>query len=184
MAAITQCARALTAERGLDGFTMDELAECAEVSRRTLFNYVPGKLDAVLGAGPKKDPAAKERFLAGGPTGDLLLDVKALALATLESEAPDPAEIDALRRIMRSDARLQALMHERFVEATELVSEAIAVREGSAVDPLLTRIILTVMVGLFDLTLDESLADPSVSFAEHFDRVFKSTSALFTTPSA
>ena len=49
---ITLCAQRLTDERGLDGFTMDDLAEAAEVSRRTLFNYFPGKVDAVLGAAP------------------------------------------------------------------------------------------------------------------------------------
>ena len=39
----------LADDRGFDGFTMDELAAAAAVSRRTLFNHVSGKLEAVLG---------------------------------------------------------------------------------------------------------------------------------------
>ena len=49
---ITTCAQRLTDQHGLDGFTMDDLAAEAGVSRRTLFNYFPGKVDAVLGPGP------------------------------------------------------------------------------------------------------------------------------------
>ena len=40
----------LTQGRGLDGWTMEDLAGAAEVSRRTLFNYFSSKVDAVLGA--------------------------------------------------------------------------------------------------------------------------------------
>ena len=50
---ITLTAQRLTDERGLDGFTMDDLAEAVDVSRRTLFNYFPGKVDAVLGPDPR-----------------------------------------------------------------------------------------------------------------------------------
>ena len=39
-------------EHGLDGFTMEQLAERVGVSRRTLFYYFPAKDDAVLG-GPQ-----------------------------------------------------------------------------------------------------------------------------------
>ena len=49
---ITLCAQRLTDAHGIDGFTMDELADAAEVSRRTLFNYFPSKTDAVLGEAP------------------------------------------------------------------------------------------------------------------------------------
>ena len=36
---ITACAQELTEARGLDGFTMEDLAAEAHVSRRTRFNY-------------------------------------------------------------------------------------------------------------------------------------------------
>lgn len=179
MATITQCARDLTATKGLDGFTMDDLAERAGVSRRTLFNYVPGKLDAVLGVPPQKDPAILAEFVAGGPTGDLIQDIKAIALASLQSQAPDVEEFRQFRDLVRCEPRLHAVIHERFVEAGDFVSEAIAARQGHA-DPAVTRIILVLMVGLLDLALDESLDAPDLEFHEHFSRVFDIATALFT----
>src|SRR6476660_5993038 len=48
-AAITAVARSLTAERGLNGYTVEEVCEQAGISRRTFFNYFPAKEDAILG---------------------------------------------------------------------------------------------------------------------------------------
>ena len=72
---ITECAQALTVDRGLDGFTMDDLAEAAGVSRRTLFNYFRSKTDAILGVAPDVPDAAVEAFRSGGPHGDLIDDL-------------------------------------------------------------------------------------------------------------
>ncbi len=181
LAAIVRQARLLTDERGLDGFTMEELAEAAGVSRRTLFNYVPGKLDAVLGPDQDPDEAIVATFLSGGPTGDLLVDVKELVRTSLEAEVPDPAELAAVRRILRRDHRLMSAVHERFVERARKLSEAIEHREGKAVDPLDLRLIGNLILTLCDAALDESLADPSQTVAHHFDRAFAATSALFGT---
>ena len=63
---IARCARRLAADRGLDGFTMEELAQEAGVSRRTLFNYFPGKVDAVLGPMPEPADEALDLFREGG----------------------------------------------------------------------------------------------------------------------
>lgn len=66
---ITTTAQQLVLEHGLDGFTMEQLAERVGVSRRTLFNYFPGKDDAVLGGPPSVDEDLLGTFRAGGPTG-------------------------------------------------------------------------------------------------------------------
>ncbi|MBD2759575.1 TetR family transcriptional regulator [Yimella sp. cx-573] len=80
---ITQCARQLSADRGFDDFTLDELADCADVSRRTLFNYFDGKMEAVLGLPPAGTAAAIEQFVAGGPDGDLFADATYVARVVL-----------------------------------------------------------------------------------------------------
>lgn len=179
LATIVRHARELTDQRGLDGFTMEELAEASGVSRRTLFNYVPGKLDAVLGPDEEVDQEIVATFLAGGPTGDLLVDVKEIVRASLAAEVPDPAELAALRRMLRRDPRLLEAVHARFVERAHLLSDAIAQREGRAVDPLDLRLIGNLILTWCDTALDQSLADPTQTVAHHFDRVFDATSALF-----
>src|SRR5258707_8029297 len=45
---LTTLSRRLTAERGLNGFTIEELCDEVGVSRRTFFNYFPSKEEAVV----------------------------------------------------------------------------------------------------------------------------------------
>lgn len=178
MAAITDCARSLTAAKGLDGFTMDELAECVGVSRRTLFNYVPSKLDAVVGPKPSHQPELFEVFLSGGPTGDVLTDLKFTAIQALATKPLALAEAEQFRQLVRQDPRLFALLHERFAEVAEFLTEAINQRQGAPVDPLHGEILLKLLLGMFDTALDQALADPSVDFEDHFERVFGIVSDL------
>lgn len=69
-AQLNRTARRLTGERGLAGFTVDEVCELVGVSRRTFFNHYATKDDAVLGRSVHEDHAdAEQRFLTGGPDG-------------------------------------------------------------------------------------------------------------------
>ncbi len=92
---IVRCAQRLCLDAGFDGFTMDELAEAAEVSRRTLFNYFPSKVDAVLGGAEAPDLASAalqevaDRFRAGGPHGRLGDDLAELARHLLATQVID-----------------------------------------------------------------------------------------------
>lgn len=64
---VMELGRKLTAERGLSGFTVDELCAEAGISRRTFFNYFPSKEDAIIGQ--QSDAFADElieRFLGPG----------------------------------------------------------------------------------------------------------------------
>jgi AcrR family transcriptional regulator len=45
---IIECAAELFVARGYEGTTMDDIGECADVSRGTVFNYFPRKEDLVL----------------------------------------------------------------------------------------------------------------------------------------
>lgn len=177
---ISRCARRLAAERGLDGFTMDQLAEEVGVSRRTLFNHVPGKIDAILGAMEEPDDELVATFLAGGPSGRLLPDVTEMVRSRLTADGLEAAEVDIIRQLVRNDQRLQQAMHERFVRAAAELHELVECRAGAQVDPLRSRLIVTVVVGLLDVALDESLADPSLSLADHYARVFETVATLFT----
>src|SRR6478735_6808726 len=68
--ALTTHARELTAERGLHGFTIDELCEHVGVSRRTFFNYFDAKEHAVIGHPLEWFlPDAVEMFVAIRPPG-------------------------------------------------------------------------------------------------------------------
>ncbi|MGI9824175.1 TetR/AcrR family transcriptional regulator [Agromyces sp. Marseille-Q5079] len=90
-------ARQLTVERGLSGFTIEELCADVGVSRRTFFNYFPSKEDAVVGHDADGiDEAALAAFTRGDDDAPTLLDALAeLAIATVaawddEHDAIDP----------------------------------------------------------------------------------------------
>lgn len=157
---ISVCAQRLTDDHGLDGFTMEDLAEAAGVSRRTLFNYFPGKLDAVLGPGPDMDNEILREFRAGGPTGHLMDDVESVLLKVLSVKAFDAKEAEVLRRIIRDSPRLHEAVQERFRGAVELFSDILIEREGEDFGVFAARVLVRTMAGLCDTAVDEALARP------------------------
>ncbi|WP_278257802.1 TetR family transcriptional regulator [Nocardioides convexus] len=62
---LQQCAVRLTVDKGFDGWTIDDLAVAADVSRRTVFNYFDGKAEVVLGPEPEVDRGAPRRLRRG-----------------------------------------------------------------------------------------------------------------------
>lgn len=178
-AQITRSAQELAQERGLDGFTMDELAEAAGVSRRTLFNYVEGKLDAVLGAPPAPDPARLVEFRQGGPTGRLADDVKAVFAALLGTQDAPADELERTRRLIASDARLYKAMHDKFARFADFFAAALVERDGASFDAARAKAAATVTLSLFDVALEAFVDDPSISLADHYVAAFDGAAILF-----
>ena len=128
---ITFCAQSLAVQQGYDHFTLDELAEQAGVSRRTLFNYFPGKLDAVLGARPGLPTEAVERFVAGGPQGEILGDLGELVCALLTVWGPLTREQWAtMRDCLIANPRVFNAAIERFDDIAKTMTELVEQRSG------------------------------------------------------
>ncbi|GAA1724918.1 TetR/AcrR family transcriptional regulator [Aeromicrobium alkaliterrae] len=180
--AISASARDLALEHGLDGFTMDDLATSVGVSRRTLFNYVPGKIDAVLGVAEDPDPELIATFMAGGPTGHLFTDLKELVVVALDEEGTSASEIDAVRRLVLSDPRLYHAMQDRLTSSMDEFAEFINQREGSEVDGLTVALLFKLTVSVLHVALDESLADADHPFTWHYSRVFDAAIAAVERP--
>ena len=154
---IVACAQELTLERGLDGFTMDDLADAAEVSRRTLFNYFPSKLDAVLGGVPQQDDEGVEEFRAGGPTGRLMDDVVHVALRLITDDDLGRAELERGQRVVASDPKLLAAAHERFELMVGEYVDVILAREGEDFGRAKAQLLIRLVVAIFDSCLPSPL---------------------------
>jgi AcrR family transcriptional regulator len=151
---ITVCAQRLTDEHGLDGYTMEDLADAAEVSRRTLFNYFPSKTDAVLGSPPEIPEAHVDVFRAGGPHGHLIEDLTELVRIAMQVKQPDRAEAEVARRILKSESRLLAAAHQRFEAITLEFVELVLEREGADFGADRARLLLRLLLALLDVALD------------------------------
>jgi AcrR family transcriptional regulator len=77
----------LVAERGFTHVTVEDIAEAAEVSPRTFFNYFPSKEAALFGADPDRVAALCERLV---------------------HEAPGQPALEALRVVLVGEARALA----------------------------------------------------------------------------
>ncbi len=158
---------------------MDDLAEAAEVSRRTLFNYFPSKVDAVLGVFPTLDDDAVAVFCAGGPDHDLVEDLRSLILPLLRTGLPEREALARGRRIMLANPRLIARAHECYIDISAQVVEHIVVREGPTFVSLRARVAVSVLAALFDSALEEYLIDPDerpIDF--HFDESLRTARSL------
>lgn len=156
--AITRAARELAADKGYDEFTLDELAERAGVSRRTLFNYFDGKLEATLGGGPQLTQHDIDTFLAGGPTGEFVDDVAALALGVLRASAEmsvDRGRDDWLlaRRCFEANPKLIFAAQANFEGFGEGVIELLARRSGRPADDPEHHLLLGVLAAIFKISL-------------------------------
>jgi len=93
----------LCTERGIDKITVEEISRWADISPRTFFNYFASK-DAAL-VGDELELACEgdvERFVAGGPHGDIMTDLATLIGLSLLNTDGD-REIHELRRTVMKD---------------------------------------------------------------------------------
>jgi AcrR family transcriptional regulator len=140
--AITSIARNLTAERGLNGYTVEEVCEVAGISRRTFFNYFPTKEDAIIGHADDDIPVdVIEEFVTGGahsPTGEisptLFRDLVRLSLRLARDISSTEEETRQLIAVVKKEPQLIL----RIIGVTEQreaqFARDVARREGVAPD--------------------------------------------------
>ncbi len=172
-------AQQLTDQRGLDGWTMEDLAEATGVSRRTLFNYYPGKIDAVLGVAPELSAEAVEQFRSRGATSDLVRDLRTLGSELLAAEDLSREDIERSRRILLNTPRLLAAAHDRFYALSAQIVELVRDREGAAFDANRAQVAVRLLAALFDAALENFLNDPAERpLTETYDDVLRTARQL------
>ena len=140
--AITATARALTAERGLNGYTVEEVCDAAGISRRTFFNYFPTKEDAIIGHAGDDIPAdVIEDFIAGGadsPAGDisptLFRDLVRLSLRLAEGMTASEEETRQLIGVVHKEPQLILKIIGVTEQREAQFARDVARREGVAPD--------------------------------------------------
>ncbi|SDS35262.1 DNA-binding transcriptional regulator, AcrR family [Nocardioides scoriae] len=154
---LTEHARRLALEHGVDGFTLDQLAERAGVSRRTIFNYFPGKDDAVLGTIPAFRDDDVADFVAGGPHGSLVDDLAEIVLRVLREQPERPDEVALGREVMQRNPRLIQLGLQRMHELVESCIGYVEQREGDRFDRARLDVALALVLTCVHVAMDRYL---------------------------
>lgn len=165
---LTALCRALTAQRGLNGFTIEEVCSEVGVSRRTFFNYFPSKEDAVFGIHEADELRRfSEEFLARGSRGwsAVIDDLIGFAVTYADATGHDMAEHMQFMAILEREPRLLA----RFIgigkEREAGLIELVALREGVSPTDARARASVDIVSAVMRSTADR-LSDPRV--AENF----------------
>lgn len=160
---LVRLARTFTNERGLGGFTLEELCEAAGISRRTFFNHFASKDDAVLGIA-KCSPFEphKERFLASKGSMSLAQALAELTADSIDSMVRGEMAPEKLMAVIHREPSLLNRMRQNGFRAGVEMEKLICEREGLTYP---SDYATTVSFVLHHLTMS-SLAPPPTSEAD------------------
>ena len=178
---LSSVSRRFTAERGLNGFTIEEVCDEVDVSRRTFFNYFACKEDAVIGENSDNEfELLADAFLAGTP-GDwsrVLQDLIEFAITHIESGDMDAtAHTDfmaALEREPRLMTRFIGVTRERECQLRALIAR----REGASEDDPRAAAVVSVLATLMQSSV-QRFVDPANT--QDFSTILTTSLAAFRT---
>ena len=131
----------LVAERGFAHVTVEDIAEAADVSPRTFFNYFPSKEAAVVGADPDRVATLRERIVHEAPGESVLTALRVVMTSEAEAWADELSELggdpaDWLRRVKeaRADPHLRAAHAAQMAMVERAITEGLAERLGTDPD--------------------------------------------------
>ncbi|MGH3276076.1 MAG: TetR family transcriptional regulator [Streptosporangiaceae bacterium] len=131
----------LVSERGFAHVTVEDIAEAANVSPRTFFNYFPSKEAVLFGTGPDRIEAVREGILHAAPGESALAALRIVLAAEARRRAEDLRELGGdpaswLRRMKSShaDPHLRAAQAAHLAMGERVVAEAVAQRLGTDPD--------------------------------------------------
>jgi AcrR family transcriptional regulator len=131
----------LVAERGFANVTVEDIAEAADVSARTFFNYFPSKEAVLFGADPDRADSLRDRLLRTAP-GAPALDALRIVIGEDAQAAVDELRelggnpVDWLRRMKeaRADPHLRAAHSAQMALVERAATEGLAQRLGADPD--------------------------------------------------
>ena len=138
-AALHEAALRLVAERGLASVSVEDIADRADVSPRTFFNYFPHKEYAILGRNPEHLEHALE-LIATAPADQSPLTTMATIVHDVLRELLDEGELSRRGELIMSSPNLLYHLMLSSMDDERQLSAALTERIG---DPLRARLIVS-----------------------------------------
>lgn len=128
-AAIQRHAMRLFLEKGFDRTTIEEIAEAADISPSTFFNYFEGKEAVVFE--DELDPLILEAFDAQPPTTPPIHALRTAMRTVFSRLTPDQEQLMQQRmRLLASTPELRSAMMNQFAELVDQIGDILASRAG------------------------------------------------------
>ncbi|WP_224373039.1 TetR/AcrR family transcriptional regulator [Hyalangium versicolor] len=146
---IVDAAMKLFLDRGYEATTMNDIADAADVSRRSLFDYFPTKEDVLFAGQDDFIPALVEE-MRQRPKGEPwpVLVEHAMARAIEDAATPESFAIEAL--VQRTPS-LQPRRQLKYMRLEQAIGEALAERGNSGEDRQRAALLAAVVVAGFRL---------------------------------
>jgi len=145
-------------DNGFEATTLDDVAQAADVSRRTLLNYFGSKEEIVFSA-KAGFPRMVAEAVAARPADEPLLDMVENALVDLARQ-PRSEEAKAVAVLIHGTPSLRAGDQAKYEQVERLLAEALAARKGLTSDDMACRVVAGTAVSIMKLSLDAWLAHP------------------------
>lgn len=170
--ALVGAALELFDEQGVDGTTVDEIADAVDVSARTFHRYFPTKED-VLFADADERCAEIAAFLASRPQAEPIIEtLRAAAHLLVDSYLTDPADARRRMTLVRSTPLLRAMS----LQHSDVLSDLVAAHAGSrlGVDPMqsLPRLLAACTLAALRIAREQWLDDIDADYHAGIDRCF------------
>ena len=150
---IQEAARALFVARGYDGTTLEEIADAANLSRRTLFHYFSSKDDILMSmAGGMGD--ALVQGLEAQPPGNSPLATMMDAMKDIAAAQPHD-ELLIFDKVMRSSEAVIARKRANYILSEEVLFEAMRLRWPDPAVREELRLTANMVVSVVRLSLEQ-----------------------------
>ena len=177
-AAIVATAHELFARQGYDATTMDDVADAAVVSRRTLFRYFPTKEDLVFSDEDGMLGVVLDALAAAPPELTPFGSARWACQALARYLDPRREELLTVNRLVESAATLKTRQTTKFARWHVELRTAVANRGVNHDD---AELIARVSVSCFEAALDRWYADGSRALQDHVTTTFRHLSRLSAT---
>ena len=171
-AALAEAALRLALEKGPDHVTVEEIAEAADVSVRTFFNYFPHKEHAILGRNPEHLERALERMRTAPAEESPLTTMWIVVHDVLRDLESDGGLSRRGELIMQSPNLVYQLMMSSFDDERQLTA-ALAERMGEPDDSVRVALIVGAAGAACRVAMELHKNAPDRSVRELVDEAFR-----------
>jgi AcrR family transcriptional regulator len=178
--ALQRAALSLACDRGPD-VTVEEICAAAEVSPRTFFNYFSAKEEAILGEPPAvPSDATFAAYEQGGPTGDLVTDLRDTLGPHLTASLPTIHEMHLRKQVLDAHPELLPHLMGGFMAIERRLVLATARRTGTDVADLHPQLVASVASAAMRLSVHRWITSGGVDpVAAHVHAVFDELASTF-----